>query len=68
MEEKIKNIEEKILEMNVKVDAVYRSLEKLRKYFFWTLIITLVVVVGPLLLIPFLLPAFLSSLAIPTGF
>ena len=68
MEEQLKQFGEKLAEMEAKIDATYRSSEKMRKYFLWTLIITLVVIVVPLLIIPFVLPAFLSSVTIPAGF
>ena len=51
-----------------KVDAVYASSEKIRKYFLWTGIITVLVIVVPLLILPLLLPAFLGSVTIPAGF
>jgi len=43
-----------------KIDAMYASVEKLRKYFLWTLIITVVVMVLPLIGLIFALPSFLS--------
>ena len=63
-----KSIENRLIELEKKVDATYRSSEKLRKYFLWTLIITVVTVVLPLLVIPFLLPAFFASMQLPAGF
>lgn len=68
MDEQLKRIEEKLNELAVKTDAVFRSSEKMRKYFLWTLIITAVVVVVPLLVLPLVIPAFLQSVAIPAGF
>jgi len=43
-----------------KIDAIYTSVEKTRKYFLWTLIITLVVVILPLIGIAFILPTFVG--------
>ncbi len=61
-------IEKKLSEIEAKVDAVFASSEKMRKYFLWTLVITIVVIVGPLLILPFVIPAFLSSVTLPSGF
>ncbi len=55
LENKIKILEEKI-------DKMYVSVEKLRKYFFWTGVITLLLIILPLFVLPFLLPAALSGL------
>ncbi|HMN19247.1 MAG TPA: hypothetical protein PKA31_01460 [Candidatus Moranbacteria bacterium] len=52
---------EKITEQQEKIDAMYVSVEKLRKYFFWTFVFSVVTVVLPLLaalvIIPFALKA-----------
>lgn len=51
---------EKIQEIDKKLDAIYRSVEKTRKYFKWTMIITIVVVVLPLIGLLFVIPSFMS--------
>jgi len=51
----------KIEELEKKVDAVYRSSEKMRKYFLWTLIITAAVIILPLIAMIFIIPSFLNS-------
>ncbi len=43
-----------------KIDAIYRSVEKTRKYFLWTLIGSAVVFVLPLIGLVFALPSFFS--------
>jgi hypothetical protein len=43
-----------------KIDTVYASAEKTRKYFLWTGIITLVVIILPLFFLPFALSQLLS--------
>ena len=61
MEEVLK----KLSEQQEKIDAMYVSIEKLRKYFLWTLIITIVTLVLPLLGIMVVLPfafSFISNL------
>ena len=44
-----------------KVDSIYKSVEKTRKYFLWTLIITLVLLILPLFFLPFAFNSLLSS-------
>ena len=44
-----------------KVDKMYISVEKTRKYIFWTVIITLVFILLPLIAIPFAIGPLLSS-------
>lgn len=44
-----------------KIDAIYVSVEKTRKYFFWTMVITLVVVVLPAVGLLFAVPMFMNS-------
>lgn len=53
---------QKIQEQQVKIDAMYESVEKLRKYFLWTLIITVVTVVLPIIVAMVILPPILNSL------
>ncbi len=52
----------KVQENSEKLDAVYRSVEKTRKYFLWTLIITTVMFVLPLIGLAFVIPYFLRTL------
>lgn len=54
---------QKIAEIEEKLDAVFRSVEKMRKFFFWTLVITLVMVALPLIGLVFAIPAYLSVLS-----
>jgi hypothetical protein len=58
MDQETKN---KIEELNRKMDEIYVSVEKTRKYFFWTMVITLVLFILPLLGLMFVIPSFLSS-------
>lgn len=44
-----------------KLDAIYVSVEKTRRYFFWTLVVTLVVFVLPLVALVFVIPSFIST-------
>lgn len=68
MEQQLQNIEQKLAEIEAKVEAVYKSSEKMRKYFLWALIITVVVVVVPLLILPLVISSFLQSVSLPPGF
>ncbi len=58
MDEILKKLEEN----EKKLDAIYKSVEKTRKYFLWTLIITIILIVLPLLGLIFVIPKFLSTL------
>ena len=51
----------KIDALEGKIDAVYRSSEKMRKYFLWTLAITIAAVLLPLLGLLFVIPQFLNQ-------
>ena len=48
------------LEQNKKLDEIYRSVERTRKYFMWTLIISILFIVLPLIALTFVIPKFLS--------
>jgi type IV secretory pathway component VirB8 len=48
-------------ELEEKINKIYVSVEKTRKYFLWTLIISVVMVVLPGILLAFAIPYFLSS-------
>ena len=45
-----------------KLDDIYRSAEKMRKYFLWTLIVTVVTVVLPLVALAIVLPWFVRTI------
>lgn len=45
-----------------KLDAIYASVEKTRKYFLWTLVATLVTFVLPLIALIAIIPWFLSTM------
>ncbi len=52
---------QKIEEQGRKIDTIFASVEKMRRYFFWTLVISIAVIVLPLLALVFVIPQFLSS-------
>ncbi len=51
----------KIEEQDKKLEAIYRSVEKMRKYFLWTLIITVIMIILPLIGLVFAIPVYLKS-------
>jgi len=55
------NINDKLDELNKKIDAVYVSVEKTRMYYKWTMIITIALVVLPLIGLVFAIPAFMKN-------
>ena len=58
---------QKLAEQEKKIEAIYASVEKTRKYFLWTLIISVGVVVLPLIGLMFAIPFFLSTLSTAYG-
>ena len=54
-------IQNKLEELERKVDAIYVSVEKTRKYILWTAIITVAVVVLPLIGFIFVIPSFINT-------
>jgi hypothetical protein len=54
-------LDQKLASLEAKIDAIYVSVEKTRKYFQWTLIISVIVFVLPLLGLFFAIPAFLTN-------
>ena len=52
----------KLEALEKKIDAIYSSVEKTRKYFLLTLIITVAMIVLPVLGLIIIIPIFLSSL------
>ncbi len=51
----------KLQEMNAKIDAIWKSVEKTRKYHLVTMWLTIVFLVVPLVAAMFVLPMFLTS-------
>ena len=54
---------DKIEAQEKKIDAIYASVEKTRKYFLWTMIITIAMVVLPLLGLVVIIPWFLKVMS-----
>ena len=54
------DILKKLQDQDEKLDKIFRSVEKTRKYFKWTLIITFLLFFLPLVGLLFVIPSFLS--------
>jgi hypothetical protein len=57
------DLQKKLEDQEKKIDAIYRSVEKTRKYFQWTLIISVAVIVFPLIGLFFAIPKFIATFA-----
>jgi hypothetical protein len=62
------DVSKKLEELSKKLDAIYMSSEKTRKYFLWTMIGSLIVFVLPLIGLMFAIPAYLQTLNGITSF
>ncbi len=51
----------RLTKLEEKIDKIYISTEKTRKYFLWTMIITVAVVVLPIFGLIFALPSFINN-------
>ena len=58
MEQELKN---KIEEQGIKIDAIYKSVEKTRKYFLMKIWVSVIAVVLPIVGLLFFIPSFLAS-------
>jgi hypothetical protein len=64
------NIAARLQALEAKIDTLYVSVEKVRKYFLWSGIITLALILVPMLIIPFFVSGFLAAegVTLPPGF
>jgi len=53
-------IAQKLAEQDKKLDLIYASIEKMRKYFLWTMLITIATIVLPIIALIAIIPWFLS--------
>ena len=51
----------KLAEQEEKINKIYISVEKTRKYIFWTVVITILVIVLPIIGLIFVLPSFMNN-------
>lgn len=61
------DIQQKFKEQDEKLDRIYVSVEKTRKYFLWTMIGTAAAFILPLIGLAFAIPFFLNSLSTAYG-
>lgn len=54
-------LEARLAALEQKLDAVFVSSEKTRKYFLWTMIVSVALFVLPLIGVALIIPSFLSS-------
>lgn len=64
MEQELLN---KLEEQEKKIDAIYVSVEKTRKYFQWTLIVTVVTIVLPIIVLIIMIPWLMNTLSSAYG-
>ena len=57
----------RIKHIEMRVEEIYTSVEKTRKYLYWTMIATVVIFVLPLIGMLFAVPAFLSNYSSALG-
>ena len=55
------NFEAKFAQLEEKINKIYVSVEKTRKYIWWAFIVTIVAVVLPIIGLFFAIPSFLSQ-------
>ena len=53
---------QKLNEQEAKINAIYKLVEKTRKYFLITLIVSVIVIVLPLIALIFVIPSFLKTI------
>lgn len=58
MEEDLKT---KFEEQDQKLEAIYKAVEKMRKYFLWTMIITIALIVIPVIGLTIVIPSFINN-------
>jgi type II secretory pathway component PulF len=51
---------EKFEQQEKKLEEIWKSIEKMRKYFLWTLIVTIATILVPLIALAFVIPWFLK--------
>lgn len=56
------DIEKKLADLESKIDNIYTTVEKTRKYIWWTMIITVAVIILPIIAMLFVIPSFINSL------
>ena len=63
----IEEIEKRLVEQRILIEKIYDSVEKTRKYFMWSLIITVFFLVVPLVVAVIAVPFLLTSISTLTS-
>ena len=50
-----------------KIDEIHRSLERMRRYFFWKFVVTVIIIMLPIIGVSFLIPKFLGNICESLG-
>lgn len=58
---------QKLIEQEVKIEKIYASVERTRKYFLATLILSILMIILPLIGLAFTLPSLLRSFQLPSA-
>lgn len=58
---------EKIKEQDLKLDAIFKSVEKTRRYIFWKSVITTIIFLLPLFGLAFIIPWIMNTLSTVYG-
>ena len=61
------DLQAKLDAQDKRLDDIYHSIEKMRKYFLWTLIITVATIVLPLIALVIVLPWFVKTITSAYG-
>ncbi|PIR42321.1 hypothetical protein CO058_01110 [candidate division WWE3 bacterium CG_4_9_14_0_2_um_filter_35_11] len=56
-------IQARLDQQDIMLNKIYVSVEKTRKYFLWTFIISILVFVLPMIVMAFVLPSFMKTLS-----
>ena len=57
----------KFEEQEKKLDAIYKSIEKMRKYFLWTLYVTIATIILPIIGLIIIIPWFMKIMSSAYG-
>ncbi len=62
-----KELLEKIQAQEKKLDEIHKSLERMRRYFFWKFVAMAIIIMLPIIGVSFLIPKFLSNICESLG-
>ncbi len=67
MDQDLAKIREALARIESALDETRGAVRQMRRYFLWSVVIAVAVIILPLLALPLVLPSFLQSVAIPAG-